>query len=229
MSDQSNPNGPSSPAGGKQTIKVWDFPTRIFHWSLAVVVMLAWVSSEADGSAFMIHVYIGVLLLGFVAFRAVWGVIGSRYALFGDFVHGPAVVTDYTQRLMTFRPPHSTGHNPLGGWMVIALLGMILLAVITGLMAREDGYVGPLSHIAGGMFGEAHEGFANLLLFLIFGHVVGVFVHGFISRENLPRAMITGNKEIPQGVKAEGIKPVGFVRPIIALVFALAVIWYFMR
>lgn len=214
---------------GARTVKVWDFPTRIFHWSLAFVVMVAWISSEADGAAFWIHVYSGTLLLGFVAFRAVWGVIGSRHALFGDFVHGPDRVVDYAKRLAAFRPPHMLGHNPVGGWMVMALLGIILLAVLSGMMTSEDGYVGPLAHIGGGFLGEAHEGLANLLLFLIFGHVVGVFVHGFISRENLPRAMITGDKTVPADVSGEDIKPVGFIRPLIALAVAMAVVLYFMR
>lgn len=212
-----------------RTVKVWDFPTRIFHWSLVAVIAIAWASSEAEGSAFWIHVYSGTLLIGFVAFRALWGVIGSRYAQFGDFVHGPDTVADYAKRLFSFRPPYSVGHNPLGGWMVVALIVMILLAVMTGMMTSEDGYVGPLAHIGGGIFGEAHEGFANFLLVLIFVHVGGVIVHGLISRENLPRAMVTGDKHVPAGEPAEDIKPVGMVRPLIALAFAMLVVLYFMR
>ena len=219
---------PNTPVKDR-VVKVWDFPTRIFHWALVFVVALAWVSSEADGGAFWIHVYSGTLLIGFVAFRAVWGVIGSRHAQFGDFVHGPEKVSSYTARLMAFRPPYSLGHNPLGGWMVIALIVVILLAVLTGLMTSEDGYVGPLAHIGGGFLGEAHEGVANFLLALIFVHVVGVFAHGIVSRENLPRAMITGDKHVPADVPAEDIKPVGMVRPLIALAIAMAVVLYFMR
>lgn len=219
----------SGTTGAPRTVTVWDFPTRIFHWAFAVAVIIAFVSSEADGSAFWIHVYSGTLLLGFIVFRAIWGVIGSRYAQFGDFVHGPAKVSDYAQRLMTFRPPHSVGHNPLGGWMVMALLGIVLLAVLTGMMTREDGYVGPLSHIAGGIFGEAHEGVGTFVMVLVGAHVIGVVVHGLISRENLPRAMITGFKTVPASVKAVSIKPVGMVRPIIALAISMAVVLYFMR
>ena len=219
---------PKTPAKDR-VVKVWDFPTRVFHWSLVFVVAVAWVSSEADGGAFWIHVYSGTLLIGFVAFRAVWGVIGSRHAQFGDFVHGPEKVSSYSARLMAFRPPYSLGHNPLGGWMVIVLLGVILLAVLTGLMTSEDDYVGPLAHIGGGVLGEAHEGFANFLLVLIFVHVVGVFAHGIVSRENLPRAMITGDKHVSTDEPGEDIKPVGMVRPLIALAIAMAVVLYFMR
>jgi len=220
---------PKQAPGVARSVKVWDFPTRVFHWSLVAVVALTWVSSEADGAAFWIHVYMGTLLLGFVVFRAIWGVIGSRHAQFGDFVHGPDEVSNYAQKLFSFRPPYKLGHNPLGGWMVIALIVMILLAVLSGMMTTEDGYVGPLAHIGGGIMGEAHEGFANFLLILIVAHVVGVFAHGVISRENLPRAMITGDKHVPAGEPGVDIKPVGMVRPLIALASAMAVVLYFMR
>ena len=212
-----------------RTVSVWDLPTRVFHWSFAAAVLIAYVSSEADGGAFWIHVYSGTALIGFVVFRAIWGVIGSRYAQFGDFVQGPATVSEYSKRLMAFRPPYSVGHNPLGGWMVMALLAIVLLAVLTGLMTREDGYVGPLSHIAGGLFGEAHEGFGSFVMVLVGAHVLGVVGHGLISRENLVRSMITGIKTLPAGVEAVGIRPVGVVRPVIALAIAMAVVLYFMQ
>jgi len=229
MSMPPNSNAQFSEGGQVKTVKVWDFPTRIFHWAMALVVGVAWVSSEGSSSIFSIHVYAGTLLLGFVVFRAIWGVIGSRHALFTDFVRGPDTVKDYAKRLMIFRPPHMVGHNPLGGWMVMALLAIIVLSVISGLMAHKGSYVGPLAHIGGGWFGETHGFFVNLLGFLIFAHVAGVFIHGFISSENLPRAMITGDKEVPADAKAENIKPVGFIRPVLALLVSIAVVYYFMR
>lgn len=229
MSKAPNNISDNAVTGKARTVTVWDFPTRIFHWAFAVAVVIAFVSSEADGAAFWIHVYSGTILIGFVVFRAIWGVIGSRYAQFGDFVHGPQAVSDYTQRLITFRPPHSVGHNPLGGWMVMALLAVVLFAVLTGMMSREDGYVGPLSHIGGGAFGEVHEGLGSFVMVLVGAHVLGVVVHGLISRENLVRSMITGFKQVPAGVKAVSIKPVGMVRPLIALAMAMAVVLYFMR
>jgi len=212
-----------------RTVKVWDFPTRIFHWTLVAVMAAAWISSEADGNLFKVHVYSGTLLIGFVVFRVIWGVIGSRHARFGDFVRGPAVVKDYAKRLFAFRPPYKVGHNPLGGWMILALIATILMVVLTGMMSSEDGYVGPLAHIGGGLFGKTHEVFANLLITLIVAHVAGVLVHGFISRENLPRAMVTGEKHVPGNEPGEDIKPVGLIRPLIALAMAVAVVFYFLR
>ena len=225
-----SPHQISEPANGQSAsthkpVRVWDIPTRVFHWAMVVMVALAWISSEAEGSLLYIHIYSGTILLGFVVFRLVWGVIGSRHALFADFVFSWTTVKDYSIRLLSFRPPYSVGHNPLGGWMVVALLAVLLLAVLTGMMTSEDGYRGPLAHI--GFGGDIHEGVANLLGFLIFVHIGGVVVHGFISRENLPRAMITGIKNIPARIRASDIKNVGIVRPAIALAIAIAAIWLF--
>lgn len=206
-------------------VRVWDLPTRIFHWGMVILVAVAWISSEAEGSVLYIHIYSGTILLGFVVFRLIWGIIGSRHALFTDFVFSWSSVKDYSIRLLSFRPPYSVGHNPLGGWMVVALLVFLLLSVLTGMMTSEDGYRGPLSHI--GIGGDIHEGMANLLGFLIFVHIGGVVAHGVISRENLPRAMITGIKNIPARIGASDIKNVGIVRPAIAVAMAIAAIWLF--
>ncbi|MCK4939482.1 MAG: cytochrome b/b6 domain-containing protein [Rhodospirillaceae bacterium] len=216
-----NKSGPARP------VRVWDLPTRVFHWALVVMIAIAWISAEADGSAFVIHVYSGTMLVGFIMFRLVWGIIGSRHALFADFVFSWTTVKDYSLRLLSFRPPHSVGHNPLGGWMVVGLLAVIMLAILTGMMSSEDGYRGPLSHLAFGGMDDIHEGLANFLGLLIFIHVVGVFAHGVLTRENLPRAMITGIKKLPAGIVANDIRSVGIIRPIIAVLIGFGAIWLF--
>ncbi len=214
-----------------RTLKVWDLPTRIFHWALALVVAVAWLTGEGDGFLFLVHRTLGVVLLGFIAFRLVWGVIGSRYALFNDFVYGFAVVKDYTRRLLCLRPPYSIGHNPLGGWMVIALMTSIVLASLSGLALQEDGYSGPLSTLFGhgGLADDVHGAFANLVIVLALAHVGGVLAHGIVSRENLPRAMITGEKAVPRDEGGEDIRPVGFVRPLTALAIGVFVAVYFLN
>ena len=218
---------PANPAHSDQPkqVRVWDLPTRVFHWALVAMVAVAWISSEARGSLLYIHIYSGTLLLGFVVFRLVWGIIGSRHALFADFVFSWTRVKDYSLRLFSFRPPYSVGHNPLGGWMVVALLVVLMLAVLTGMMSSEDGYRGPLAHI--GIGGDAHEGMANLLGILIFVHIIGVVAHGFVSGENLPRAMITGIKNIPSKIGASDIRGVGILRPAIAIALAFVAVWLF--
>lgn len=218
----------ATPANQAGAVKVWDFQTRIFHWSFAALVILAFVTSEGD-AVLSLHIFLGTVLVGFIVFRVLWGVIGSRHAQFGDFVHGPATVSDYAKRLLAFRPPYSVGHNPLGGWMVLALLGVVLVASLTGMMVVEDGYVGPLSGFAGGIFGHLHEGLGSFVMVLVGVHVAGVLAHMVISRENLIRSMFTGLKHPPQGEPVQNIRPVGFVRPLIALAFAMVTVVYFLR
>lgn len=214
--------------GGVRSVKVWDFPTRIFHWALVVLIGVTWVFSEADGAVFMVHVYSGTLVLGLVVFRLVWGVIGSRYARFDEFVRGPETVKHYAKQLAVLRPPHHLGHNPLGGWMILALIGVILFTVLSGMMTSDADYVGPLAFIGGGYFEDIHEGLANFLLLLIVGHVLGVLIHALITGENLPRAMVTGKKQLDNSMSTQGIKSVGILRPLIALAMAMAVVLYFM-
>ena len=212
----------------ERTIKVWDIPTRFFHWSLATLIVVAFISAEAGASVFWVHVYSGTAVLSLVAFRLVWGVLGSRYARFDDFVHGPDTVGTYAKKLMQFRPPHHVGHNPLGGWMVVALLAAVMVISLSGLMTSEDGYVGPLAFIGGGWIGELHEGLGHIWIPLVAFHVGGVLVHGLISRENLVRAMVTGNKHVSGDDDTQGIRPIGFIRPAIAIVIGIAVGGYFL-
>lgn len=211
-----------------RTIKVWDLPTRVFHWSLAALIVIAFISAEAGASVFWIHIYAGTAVLGLVAFRLVWGVMGSRYARFDDFVHGPETVGAYAKKLLQFRPPHHVGHNPLGGWMVVALIGTVMIIALSGLATSEDGYVGPLAFAGGGWIGEAHEALGHVWIPLVALHVLGVVVHGLISRENLVRAMVTGMKHVSGDADDQSVRPIGFVRPLLAIVIGMAVFGYFL-
>jgi cytochrome b len=209
-----------------RTITVWDLATRIFHWSFAAVVVIAFATQEAEGSVLWIHATTGTALIGFVVFRLVWGIIGSRYVLFADFVRGPAEVKQYTTRLFSFRAPYVAGHNPLGGWMVLALLAVVTLASLSGMTLSEDGYVGPLAHL--GSVGHLHEALGSFVMVLVGAHVVGVLAHLVLSRENLVRARVSGVKHPPAGAIADSIRSVGVVRPIIAALLGVAAIWLFL-
>lgn len=213
----------------QRTIRVWDLPTRLFHWSLLVLVALAWISSEADGVLFNIHIITGIAILAMIVFRIIWGVIGSRYALFTDFVKGWTKVRDYGKQLVSFQVPYHSGHNPLGGWMIIALLGALTLTAFSGLFVSDDGYSGPLARTISPWLShameDAHEGVAGLLGLLVGFHVLGVLLHGLISRENLPRAMWSGYKSVPAGHNATSIANVGWWRVVMALILSVAAIW----
>jgi cytochrome b len=229
MLDQQTLDKTDGETSHKKTIRVWDLPTRVFHWTLLVLVTVAWVSSEADGVLFNIHVVTGIAVLAMVAFRLVWGVIGSRHALFINFVTSWQKGRDYGEALLAFKPPYHVGHNPLGGWMIIALLATLAFTAFNGLFITEDGFSGPLSgavspEISHAM-GELHEGVAGFLGFLVGFHVFGVIVHGLMTRENLPRAMWIGDKVVPEGINATSIAKVSWWRVVVAVALSIAAVW----
>jgi cytochrome b len=124
-------------------IRVWDPLVRIFHWGLVIAFTVAYLSGDEENS---LHIYSGYAVLGLIAFRVIWGLIGSRYARFSDFVYSPATVIQYLKGLVARKPKHYTGHNPAGGWMVIAMLLSLFVVTVSGLKvyAIEEG-LGPLA------------------------------------------------------------------------------------
>ncbi|MBT4933276.1 MAG: cytochrome B [Rhodospirillaceae bacterium] len=213
----------------RKSVRIWDLPTRVFHWVLLVLVAVAWISSEADGALFNIHIVSGIIILAMIVFRIIWGVIGSRHALFTDFVKGWSKVRAYAKNLFMFKAPFHAGHNPVGGWMIIALLVSLAVTSFSGLFISDDGYSGPLVYTVSpwlsNAMGDLHEGVAGLLGFLIGFHVLGVIGHGLMSGENLPRSMWNGNKSVPAGRNISSIASVGWWRVALAVSLSIAAIW----
>ena len=179
-------------------IKVWDPAIRIFHWSLVSAFGIAY-ASEDDFMA--IHTYAGYIIIGLLAFRLVWGLIGTHYARFSDFIRSPGEVLDYLKDMLALKAKRYLGHNPVGGAMIVALMVSLLLTTFTGLGAYGIEGGGPLADRLAGADGfakealeETHEFFANFTLLLVCIHVAGVFLGGIFHSENLVRAMLTGNK-----------------------------------
>ncbi|HRJ51590.1 MAG TPA: cytochrome b/b6 domain-containing protein [Candidatus Thiothrix moscowensis] len=208
-----------------KTVRVWDPLVRIFHWSLVASFAVAYLSAEEWES---VHEISGYIAFGLILFRILWGFIGSQHARFSDFIYSPQAVIEYLRSLLTTHPKHYLGHNPAGGWMVVLLLLGVLATGFTGikLLAVEEGR-GPLAQMdvpslvspayadrdedeehegkaqgekeAGEEFWEeAHEVATNLTLLLVFLHVLGVVVSSRLHGENLVRAMVTGNKNLPE-------------------------------
>lgn len=163
-------------------VRVWDPFVRLFHWSLVLAYALAWFSGE---DLAVLHERTGYFILALIGLRLVWGLLGTRYARFSDFLYRPARVLDYLRSLRAGRPEHFVGHNPAGGWMVVALLLGLLATGVSGLM---------LDGSEEGLWKEFHEALANLTLLLVVVHVSGVVAASLLHRENLVRAMVTGVK-----------------------------------
>ncbi len=180
-------------------IKVWDLPTRLFHWSLATLVAVAWLTGEDRGFVWAVHVYSGYLVVLLLLFRLVWGFAGNEHARFGAFVRPWSEVRTYAISLLRLAPPRYLGHNPLGGWMVVLLLLTVALVSLTGLLgvAHRPGSLlyGLVSTPVGRWFRKLHEGIANGMLALVAIHVMGVLADWLLTRDNLIRAMWIGLKE----------------------------------
>ncbi len=174
-----------------KSIVVWDLPTRAFHWVLAASVILALIIIEDKGLAYAIHAILGVAALVLVLFRLVWGFAGGEHTRFTDFVAGWTTVRSHTLQLLRLSPPRHIGHNPLGGWAVLVLLALTLLAATTGVLT-------------GGLLGSAtaravdgiHELFGSLLQLMVFIHIAGVIVDWVLTRDNIVAAMWHGRKRI---------------------------------
>ena len=169
----------------KTSTLVWDLPTRVFHWLLAASFAGAYITSEGERLR-DVHMLLGYSAAGLVAFRVLWGIVGTRYARFTSFPLSPRAVLDYLKSLRSFSPRHYFGHNPAGSW---AILGMLVLVAATGATGWAQAVkVGPE------WIEDIHEGLANAMLALVIVHIAAVLVSSLLHRENLPRAMLTGYK-----------------------------------
>jgi cytochrome b len=173
-------------------ILVWDLPVRVFHWLMVLCFAGAYLTAESERWR-LVHVTLGYTMAGLVAFRIVWGLLGTRHARFANFVKGPAAVLLYLKSLRGAHERH-VGHNPAGGLAILALLAFAVMVVATGWAAYHD--------IGGGEIEDLHEVLANLMLGIVAVHVVGVLTASWLQRENLIGAMVTGCK---QGEPADGI------------------------
>lgn len=182
-------------------IKVWDLPTRLFHWSLVVLFGISWASVELSDNAFNIHMYSGYAILTLVLFRVLWGIVGSTTSRFSHFVRGPRASLEYLKTFLQSKQGHQIGHNPLGGWMVLSMLGLLLFQAGTGLFAHDDvTNEGPLVHLIStqlsDILSELHEGAFDFLLVLISVHIAAVLFYRFFKRDDLITPMITGAKPV---------------------------------
>jgi cytochrome b len=169
----------------KSKILVWDAPVRVFHWLMVFSFAGAYLTAESERWR-LIHVTLGYTMGGLVAFRIVWGLIGTRYARFSSFVRGFATVKRYVVSLLDGKPEHHVGHNPAGAVAIVLLLLSSLVIVATGWAAYNE--------VGGNLVEKLHDVSANFMLFIVIIHVAGVVVSSWLHHENLIRSMVTGKK-----------------------------------
>lgn len=225
--------GMSEPSETLRTVVVWDLPTRLFHWTLAILMIVQWWTAE-QSSTMNWHLWGGYAVLTLVLFRLIWGALGSETVRFSSFVRGPRAVLDYFKALLRGEAPHYLGHNPMGGWSIVAMLFLLLAQAITGLFANDDIMIeGPLygwvSKGASDWLTTVHQLNFNLLLALIAVHLSAVFFYLLVKRDNLIHPMLSGCKQLPP--ERAGLAP-RMASPwlgLAALAVAAAVVWLIVR
>ena len=181
-------------------VRVWDAPTRIFHWALTALVVTSVASAKLDHMD--VHLVSGQLILGLVLFRVIWGFVGSEHARFRAFVRGPGTVVHYARSLL--RPPSAfhAGHNPLGALMVVAMLLVLAFQAGSGLFANDDIVTeGPFARFVTKATSDAitrwHYANSYLIYVLAAAHVLAVLGYLIVLRQNLIGPMFTGVKRVP--------------------------------
>jgi cytochrome b len=200
-----------------QRFRLWDLPTRLFHWLLVLSVCGSFVSAKIGGNAMVWHGRFGLIVVGLVVFRLVWGFVGSTYARFMHFVRGPATVLAYLRGQWS-----GEGHNPLGALSVLAMLGTLLLLVATGLFANDDiAFEGPLGKELSDRLVGIHRLVEPLIILLVVTHIAAIVFYVRFRKQGLVMPMIRGWK-VGAGKAATGGGAIAFI---IALILALAAVY----
>ena len=212
---------------GLDKVRIWDLPTRIFHWVLAVLVVVCYLSG--DNGRFDIHIPAGQALLVLVLARVLWGFAGSEPSRFRAFVRPLREIAAYVRTLGKRAPGHHPGHNPLGGLSVVAMLLVLLLQAGLGVFAVDvDGFnEGPLSFLvsydAAREAAELHGDVVDILLILVGLHLAAILFYRVFKREKLVKPMVTGWASLPAGDRPAP-RLVSAWRALLVLAIAAAVI-----
>jgi cytochrome b len=189
-------------------VRVWDLPTRAFHWVLALTLVASVVSAKIGGNAMPWHFRFGYLVLALIAFRVLWGLVGGRWSRFASFIYAPGTVLRYLRGGSRPDEHHDVGHNPLGSFSVFALLGFLALQVATGLMADDEiANVGPLNRFVSSSFAAQathwHKDYGQWILLALVALHIAAILHYLLGKKNkLVRPMIVGDKALPAGTPA---------------------------
>jgi cytochrome b len=182
------------------TVRVWDLPTRLFHWALALCVVALVITANVGGNWMTWHLRLGYAVLTLLLFRIVWGLVGGHWSRFTSFIYAPGTVLAYLRG--QGRPEHRVGHNPLGAISVFALLAILLLQVGTGLFSDDEiAFTGPLVSLVSGntvnLATSYHKNVGKLIvLALVALHLGAIAFYKLVKKDSLVRPMISGDKQM---------------------------------
>jgi cytochrome b len=204
---------PAKPSSPLQAVRVWDLPTRAFHWLLAACVVGLLITGNVGGDALVWHMRLGLAVGALLLFRVIWGLVGGRWSRFASFVRGPGTVLRYLRGQHQPGDHFDVGHNPLGAGSVLALLSLLAVQVGTGLVADDEiATTGPLNKFVASATGLAatgwHKGYGQwILIGLVLLHVAAIVFYRVKKGQNLVRPMLVGDKDLPPDVPASADSP----------------------
>jgi cytochrome b len=212
--------------------RVWDLPTRLFHWLLALAVVGSVVSGQIGGNAMVWHTRLGLLVLALLAFRLVWGFVGGRWSRFSAFLYGPRSVMAYLRGDTGPGGRYDIGHSPVGALSVWALLLLLAVQVTTGLVADDEiATTGPLNRFVSSRIANAasawHEEVGKVVLIVLsVVHVAAVFYYLWRRKKNLLAPMIHGDAALPDDIPASRDGPAQRVLALVVVLAAAAFAWW---
>lgn len=198
----------SESAAASVPVRVWDLPTRLFHWVLALAIVGSVVTGKVGGGAIVWHMRLGYLVMGLLAFRLLWGLVGGHWSRFASFVYAPGTVLAYLRGQPQPGKHLDVGHNPLGAFSVFALLGFLVVQVGTGLVADDEiATQGPLNrYVSSATAASAthwHKDYGQwILVTLVVLHLAAIAFYRFARGKNLVAPMVGGDKVLPAGTPA---------------------------
>jgi cytochrome b len=202
-------------------MRVWDAPTRLFHWAVVILLGLSWLTESRGWMA--LHFLSGYSIIALLLFRVAWGFVGSETARFSHFLKSPIAGLRHLAHLHRPEPDTGIGHNAAGGWMVVAMLALLAVQAATGLCANDDGDTeGPLFAYVGKDWSDwlshIHAVNFTLIKIAVLAHIAAIVAYAVLKRHDLVRPMITGRKQLP-----DAVTPPMLVSPVRAVVlFAVA-------
>lgn len=208
-----------------RNIRVWDLPTRLFHWLLVVAVVGLVVTGNIGGNAMVWHFRLGYFVGSLVAFRLIWGFVGGHWSRFSSFLYVPRATVAYLRGQA--EPAHLVGHNPLGAFSVFALLGLLAAQVATGLMSDDEiANAGPLTRFVSeqtvSLATRYHADIGKLLLIVLVAlHVLAIAFYAWKKHVNLVRPMVLGDKAVDDGQALPASRDDAPVRLLAAVIFAV--------
>jgi len=208
---------------GDKKIRIWDLPTRIYHWLQLVLVV------SALGTGFFapewwlsIHVWLGYGIVALLVFRLAWGFFGPEYSRFSSFIFSPKILIAHVKAIKAGKPMHFFGHNPLGALMVFALIAVLALISLSGFInyggvENLGAFAGFVDYATGSSAGKIHLFLAFSLIAMILFHIFGVMFESKISKSSLTKSMIDGDKSVPEGENTPSLAPKLLVPAVISI------------